>query len=290
MPILPTGPARDVPELSIRVTPVRFEQVGDRVSIDICFVCCTDVEEDALVSRLFSGGRTPAPRPYPPSYRRFYRARVSHAGRSYEIAACKASDQGALDMLTTLVDVHDHFAPRAVCLVGIAGALDSDLGIGDVVVASRVYLYERGKDRGAAVDRELRSFSMDEELANVVDGAIGDMRRINQDVSITVAPYGTGEKVVASELSEVRDYLLHVDRKVAAVEMESGGFYRYFTSPVFKRSGDVWLVVKGMSDHADPSKGDRDQALAARNSVNGALGVVTRVLEQYELTDSHSIV
>lgn len=257
------------------MTPLRSDI--DRPSpVDMCFLWCTDAEEDSLVQRLFSKGNAQFDH-LPPTRRRFYRNSLVRLGRSFSVVGAKASDQGSLNMLVALQDVYQHFTPRLTVLVGIAGALDEELNVGDVVIAKNVYLYERGKDFGDRIGRELRSFSMKEDVKNVVDGIRGDLRR-EGTYNLALATYGSGEKVVASELSSIRDYLLTVDRKIAAVEMESGGFFQYFETPGFKRETELWLMVKGISDHADPNKRDGDQALAAGNSVDAAVELGTRLL------------
>lgn len=288
MPIVPEDPI-SVPDGSgIRVTRATHTTGTERKAIDIFFLCTVDVEEDQLVRHLFGGSPATSSRPYPPSYRRFYERSWPHAGQRYSIAACKASDQGALDVLTTLMDVYLHFAPKILCLVGIAGALDEDLKIGDVVVASAAYWYERGKDLGHRTDRELRMFRLGATQRNLVDAVLGDMRRKRQSITARLGTYGTGDKVIASELSAVRDFLRTIDRKVACVEMESGGFFQYFDVPNFKRETDVWLVVKGMSDGADAHKNDRNQPLAARNSVKVASVLAAQILTQLGLAGGPS--
>lgn len=234
-----------------------------------------------MVERLFTGQGVDE-RPYPPTYRRFFRSRQRHHNRSFRIVGCKSTDQGSLNIVSALHDVYEHFAPRVVCLVGIAGALDEELEIGDVIVATQVYWYERGKERDDHTDRELRPFSLRRPTLNLVDSVVGDMRRQRNDLRIVLGSYGTGEKVVASDLSGVRSYLYNVDRKVMAVEMESGGFFHFFEEAAFRGPDDIWLVVKGISDHANRDKGDGDQPLAAVNSVKAAFALGCEVLIQME--------
>jgi adenosylhomocysteine nucleosidase len=75
-------------------------------------------------------------------------------------------------------------------------------------------------------------------------------------------------------------YLRTVDRKIAAVEMESGGFVHYFENPGFRGADQTWLMVKGISDHADENKTDSAQPLAADNSASAAFHIAAAFIDE----------
>lgn len=254
-------------ELGLILTSGTYRASSSIRDVDLCLVWTTDAEDDVLHAFFRKGTH----RPLVPSYRRFYQMKHRYRGVSITMIGCRSSDQGSLDMRAALEDVYRHFRPRMVCLVGIAGGLDDALNIGDVAVAKRVLWYERGKETDSGTSRELIPFTPDRVTMRLVDAVIGDMRRRRSDFVTVLTPFAAGEKVVASQLGQVRTYLQTVDRHLGAVEMESGGFFHYFVDADFRGLDDIWLVVKGISDHADPAKGDSDQTAAAENAVRAAL-------------------
>ena len=273
------------------ITPVNMRMTDDKDSVDIAFVCCTDVEEDALVEALFPVASSTT-RHRPPSYRKYY-TRSNWGSGKLSLVATRADSQGALSMYAALEELHRHYVPRLTLLIGIAGGLDSEIEIGDVVIASRVLWYERGKVTESGISRELQSWSMPLVTRNLVQGVVGELRREGPesrtsranrrqadmlDFGISMRSYGSGEKVIAAELADVRNYLVTVDRKIAAVEMESGGFFAFFDLPREMQEPNLWLVIKGISDHADPAKSDSNQAMAAHHSVRASIEVGERLL------------
>jgi adenosylhomocysteine nucleosidase len=198
-----------------------------------------------------------------------------HLGdRFAKVAAVQATSQGqgaAADAARRLVD---RFAPKMLVLTGIGGAIDPELNLGDVVVATTVVCYDLSKETPAGVQYRGRSWEAPAESG----------RSINEFFAVRGEPaafpgfvaragiIGSGNTVIASSGSPVRDNLRKFNDKILAVDMESDGLGQF----CHQAGTQGWAVVRGISDRADEQKNDDHQIIAAKNAA-----VVLRELIPY---------
>lgn len=178
-----------------------------------------------------------------------------------------------------------HFKPNVLLFVGVAGGL-KDVRLGDVVVATKVYGYEAGK--------ESDSFEPRPDVGNssyrLVQRARAEARKEDwlerlehRDVSsdnphpvVHVAPIAAGEKVVASTTSAVFHFLRRQYGDALAVEMEGRGFLQ----AAHARPSMAALIVRGISDLVK-NKREADNAgyqpLAAQHASAFAFEVLARL-------------
>jgi nucleoside phosphorylase len=171
----------------------------------------------------------------------------------------------------------DRFKFGVLAVVGIAGALEPDLRLGDVVIASSVdeYLVAAKATAGSrryefevagaswAASSDLVSYAHNFRYLGDGFGAwqrraakrlpeACDLTRPEPDYQ--VAPVASGDVVGADEA--FARWLRQHNRLRAALEMEAGGAAR-----AIYRSGQTdLLVVRGISDFADKRKKDLDAA------------------------------
>lgn len=154
------------------------------------------------------------------------------------------------------------FQPRLLLFVGIAGALKDDIRLGDVVVPTRVYGYHGGREDSLGFRARPRSYEAPHALlqrAQFVNRR-GDWARKPAGSDpldgprCHFKPIAAGEVVLDSRWSPLAKRLNdHYDDAVA-VEMESAGVA---IAGHLNQSLPV-LIVRGISDHADGSKGVTD--------------------------------
>ena len=86
---------------------------------------------------------------------------------------------------------------------------------------------------------------------------------------VLMGPIGSGEAVMASEIAEDRLWLSAVNDKCLGVETEAGGVGQAFYEDDAPTSLRVegCLIIRGMSDYADPSKNDSVRTIAARHAI-----------------------
>ncbi|MEW2480078.1 5'-methylthioadenosine/adenosylhomocysteine nucleosidase [Mycobacterium sp. NPDC049093] len=155
------------------------------------------------------------------------------------------------------------FGCRAVVFSGVAGGLDPDLNVGDVVVADRLIQY----DAGLMEDERLQTYQpghlpfinptdrlgydADTSLLHKVKDALNDVRLppLSPEAGGQGSPaqivYGTvlsGDQYLHSEPTRAR---LHSEFGGRAVEMEGGA-----VAQVCEAFGIDWLVIRALSDLA----------------------------------------
>lgn len=151
------------------------------------------------------------------------------------------------------------FAPLALVVVGIAGALKDDIEIGDVVASSWVYSYGDGKEDDEGFQTRPRAWRSSHRLAEAAR-AVG--RQGEWTASLTTAlsaertpdfhykPIAAGEVLLNSRTRSLAKQLGRTHNDAAAIEMESAG-----VADAAHLNDDLpILTVRGISDKADGSK------------------------------------
>lgn len=155
------------------------------------------------------------------------------------------------------------FRPAALLFVGVAGALDDDLGLGDVVVATKVYAYDSGKDEDDGFLARPVAWPAPyelEQLARHVARTSSWQRllqpdRRSQAPTVHFRPIAAGEVVLNSRTTPLAQQLHRTYNDAAAVEMESAGVAH---AGHVNRSLPV-LTIRGISDKADGGKQATDR-------------------------------
>lgn len=184
-----------------------------------------------------------------------------------------------------------HLRPEVVMFVGIAGGR-KDVEIGDVVVASKVYGYESGKDedtfrpRPDAPEPTYRILQRARAVAR--QGAWRERLHLPDgqcSPAVRIKPIAAGEKVVGSRKSAVARLLEEHYNDTAAVDMEGHGFHR----AMHARAGVEALVIRGVSDLFD-NKAVTDAAGGQQLAVRNATAFALEVLSQFEPQNPSSLV
>jgi nucleoside phosphorylase len=153
------------------------------------------------------------------------------------------------------------FKPSYVAFVGVAGGL-KDVSLGDVVIASKVFGYESGKEGEVFASRPQVypcSYRMLQAARKLVQQSTDSFK-------VVIEPIVAGEKVVVARSSAIVAKLKEQCEDAAAIEMEGLGFLIAAHS-----NGNVEaFVVRGISDHLDDKGPDdkNNQATAAENAAS----------------------
>ncbi|MEW6143614.1 MAG: 5'-methylthioadenosine/adenosylhomocysteine nucleosidase [Thermodesulfobacteriota bacterium] len=158
----------------------------------------------------------------------------------------------------------DEFAPRAVVFTGVAGALNHELDIGDVVLSKTCIQYDLdaealGFPRGEIPYTHLREFKADETLLNIAGGT---KLSGNKVITGTIL---TGDQFMTTKETEEHKYLteeLHGD----AIEMEGGSIAQVCTLNKMP-----FIIVRTVADRADGTAAadfNKFLPVVARNSFN----------------------
>lgn len=154
--------------------------------------------------------------------------------------------------------------------VGVAGGI-KDVNIGDVVVATKVYAFERGKDTAEGFRPRP---DMNHPSYRLVERARAEARKstwLGETGSgpkprVLLAPIAAGEKVVADTRSATAAFLKVQYGDAAAVEMEGYGFLQ-----AARAHSDLnVLVVRGISDLLSNKEQSDSEGSQERASINAA--------------------
>jgi 8-oxo-dGTP diphosphatase len=153
------------------------------------------------------------------------------------------------------------FTPKAILFTGVAGALKAHLGLGDVVIASRVYAYHGATSEDDGLKARPRVWELNHRIHQLAEHVIrsGDWaRRLPSDPKpqVRFGSIAAGEIVHYSAVSAERRWLDEHYNDAVAVEMEGAGT----ASAAHLNDSLPAVVVRGISDYADSGKSATDSA------------------------------
>lgn len=200
---------------------------------------------------------------------------LQYGSRRLRIAHTQVREAGASAAISAFRDLIEEVNPQLVCIAGVAGSIAEKAAIGDVIVARSLIHYDRRKVTEDGVGREALVYRASTQVVDLVnayfrDGGGRERRSVKGRAlhfKVHFDPIGCGEAVVADEGSEVRKWLLAMDRKTAAVEMESAAVaHALWELGESRVQSHGIVVVRGISDLADKNKRDDFQFDAASNA------------------------
>jgi nucleoside phosphorylase len=164
-----------------------------------------------------------------------------------------------IDMALATERAIQHFKPQIVLLVGIAGGV-KDVKIGDLLIATKAYGYESGKESadGFMARPAVESFSAellaraqaqsrkDDWKKRTVDGA--------SDAKVFIGPIAAGEKVVAGVDNPSFQHIKRHLNDTLGLEMEAIGFATALNNYRLMHG----LAIRGISDMCE-GKAETDQ-------------------------------
>lgn len=177
------------------------------------------------------------------------------------------------------------YSPSVALFVGVGGGV-KDVSLGDVVVATKIYGYESGRetDEGFLPRPDVGQVSYRLEQRARAESKRDDWktwaRRVLSDLEVDqiaaiVAPIAAGEKVVASRRSATFTFLRREYSDAVAVEMEGRGFLT-----ATHANNQHSLVVRGISDLIEKKEvadaGDW-QPRAAKHAAAFAMHLLTKL-------------
>ncbi|MER6705167.1 5'-methylthioadenosine/S-adenosylhomocysteine nucleosidase [Streptomyces fumanus] len=170
--------------------------------------------------------------------------------------------------------------PEALLFVGIAGSLKDDIGIGDVVVGTKVYGIHGGKRTPEGFQVRPEAWPVSNALVSAARSAARDMSGVRAHFK----PIASGDVVLADAGSDVARHLRRNYNDAAAIEMEGVGALQ-----AAHLNGQLHaLVVRGISDRADPGKHEADAAGSQERAAAQAASVAVAVLRKHRPRASSS--
>jgi len=183
---------------------------------------------------------------------------------------------GKVAAATTAAHAISRFPIQAVVFTGIAGALKSDLEIGDLVLADRLFQHDLdARPFFAATEVPLLGLSAlpaCETLAGRLEAAYGCWAESERDLGRAVpklhrGAIATGDQVIGD--TAARDRVRQVTPEALCVEMEGAA-----VAQVCHEFGLPYACLRMISDHADERLTPEQVFALARRSGETTLGVM----------------
>ncbi|MFC9284287.1 5'-methylthioadenosine/S-adenosylhomocysteine nucleosidase [Streptomyces collinus] len=193
------------------------------------------------------------------------------AGTDWRVAAAELGE-GARNTAALTASLIGWLRPRAVLFVGIAGSLKDDVGLGDVVVGTKVYAVHGGKVTPEGLRVRPEAWFGSNPLVQAARSAVRDM----PDVRAHFKPIATADVVLADAASGIARHVAEHYNDAAAFEMEGSG-----AAHAAHLEGRDALVVRGISDRADAGKALADAAGSQQRAAARAAAVAMATLRKY---------
>lgn len=177
-------------------------------------------------------------------------------GESFEWSAYIAEVQaGNVGAATEVALAVGSFKPDLVVFCGVAGAMKPDIELGTVIVPTKVYLYQGGKEANVAGTDGGTRFYARPESYNTMFGLVQLATAVRRsfDRPVEIKPIAAGEVLVGGSKSRTAELIREHYNDAIAVDMESGGVYL----AAFRLRVPV-IAVRGISDHMDDKTAESD--------------------------------
>ncbi|MEU4877062.1 5'-methylthioadenosine/S-adenosylhomocysteine nucleosidase [Streptomyces sp. NPDC021608] len=194
-------------------------------------------------------------------------------GTRWTTAIAELGD-GALTAAALTTRVVAELRPQCLLFVGVAGALKDDLGLGDVVVGTKVYAVHGGKQTPEGFLARPQAWHGSHRLLQAARSALRDL----DGVRAHCKPIACGDVVVADERSALREHIRRTYEDAYAIETEGSG-----AAHAAHLCGRLdALVIRGVSDLADAGKAAADAAGSQRLAAARAAAVAAALLRRHE--------
>lgn len=178
--------------------------------------------------------------------------------------------EGTLAAASITTHVLSWIKPEAVLFVGVAGGLKDDIEIGDVVVATKVYSIHGGKQTPDSFLVRPEAWRASYRLEQAAKEALRGKAHFK--------PIAVGDVVLADRKSELAQHIHTHYNDAVAIEMESAG-----VAHAVHLAGEAGaLIIRGISDKANPDKSEADKAGSQPRAATNAAAAAVAVLRELD--------
>ncbi|MFF5110450.1 5'-methylthioadenosine/S-adenosylhomocysteine nucleosidase [Streptosporangium sp. NPDC000509] len=177
------------------------------------------------------------------------------------------------------------FRPAALLFVGVAGALQAHIALGDVVVATHIYAFHGGTDQDDGSKSRPRVW----ETSHAADQIAQHLHRtgywardLDPRPNVHFGPIAAGEVVLNSRRSTHAHWIDDHFNDARAIEMEGAGVAQ---AGHLNRALPV-VVIRGISDRADGTKEATDREQWQQRAVANAATFAAALAEELSTEES----
>lgn len=221
---------------------------------------------------------------------------VNDRGERIRIVTCYALQMASTASAALTAKLLYYFRPRYLFMTGIAAAVDrNDANLGDILVAKKVWDGASGKiktDEGGnlifypdyhelPLDADMQAIVMrlksDRHLLNNIEQSYAyEAGKPDTRLQLHLGPMASVPAVLSSK-EEVKKIQMHC-RKLLGVEMEGFGLFYAASNSTHPRP-QYTVLIKSVTDYADPEKSDDYQDYAMFTSAEFAKHIILNELK-----------
>lgn len=194
-------------------------------------------------------------------------------GTQWSVALAELGE-GAVNTAALATQIVGWLHPEVLLFVGVAGGLKDDLEIGDVVVGTKVYAFQNGKLTPDGFHARPEVWHGSHRLVQSARSALRELK----DVRGHRKPIAVGDVVLADDASALAGFIRDTYNDAYAIETEGSGAAH---AALVSGSLDA-LVIRGISDHADPGKAAADASGSQEPAAAQAARVAVAVLRKQQ--------
>ncbi|MGX5187255.1 5'-methylthioadenosine/S-adenosylhomocysteine nucleosidase [Streptomyces avermitilis] len=177
--------------------------------------------------------------------------------------------EGAVNAAVLTERIVNWLRPQALLFVGVAGGLKDDIGIGDVVVGTKVYGIHGGKQTPEGFLVRPEAWRSSHRLEQAARFALRG--------KVHLKPIAVGDVVLADAKSAIAEHIRRHFNDAAALEMEGSGV----AHAAHLSSRLDTLVIRGISDYADVGKAAADASGSQPRAADEAAAAMVAILRKH---------
>ena len=198
-------------------------------------------------------------------------------GKELKIVHLQTANQGNTSVVSAYQSMIRNYTLDYVVLLGIAGSIKKEIKLCDVIIGTNVIYYEKKKETADGLQRRGEFYNMKFKMIQFINrffvnnnepaSFVSSQNSLGQTFSTHRCLIGSGETVIANNLSDTKKWLLEVNSKTGVVETESAGLCQAFSETENISNEMDIILIRGISDHADCDKDDKWRLPASKNAV-----------------------
>lgn len=164
-----------------------------------------------------------------------------------------------------------YFQPKYILLVGVAGGI-KDVAIGDIVIATKAYGYDSGKESENGFDSRPYVIDHPVEILRICRRLARKYNSQKRSFKVVLGPIASGNKVVAYRDAVTYQIIKQHYNDTIALEMEATGF-----AEAASGFGVQFANIRGISDLLDnKTKSDKEgsQELASQRAAQFTIDLI----------------
>lgn len=180
--------------------------------------------------------------------------------------------EGTVHTAALTTQIVSWLRPEALFFVGVAVGLKDDIEIGDVVIGTKVYAVQGGRQTPEGFHARPEGWQSSHRLEQAARAALRNLDGVQGHLK----PIACGDVSLADHESDFAEYIRRTYNDAYAIETEGSGAAHaaHLNGPL-----DT-LVIRGISDHADARRAATDAPVAQAMAAAQAAEVLVAVLRK----------